>query len=130
MPLWSSSAAPAVSSRANHSAQDFPVRRATASLLTPTACSMGRSLAGVSRTTFAGAAFTAAAEAVLPGLAFAARATTGAGLADFDAIALAGDVLAVAALGALTFGAIALGAAAFGPVALGAAAFGAVALTG
>src|SRR5437868_11269630 len=95
MPRWSSVAAPALSSTANQSSQVLPVRRATASVLTPAASLMLLRAGFLGR--LAGAA--AGAAAALADLALAAIAGAAAFVAALLAAAiLSGDAaLAVAA---------------------------------
>src|SRR5687768_562414 len=90
MPRWSSVAAPAESSTSNQSSQLLPVRRATASVLTPAASLMllragfltGGSTAGVS-------AF---------GAGFTALPLGATGLAPLEAVALVGAAVTAAGL--------------------------------
>src|SRR3954471_8939459 len=98
MPRWSSVAAPALSSTANQSSQVLPVRRATASVLTPAASLMllragffgAGGAAGAGALALAGAAgFVAAAG--LPGVTtLAAAAVFGGGASFTRAVTLSG----------------------------------------
>src|SRR5262245_29592128 len=96
MPRWSSVAAPAESSTSNQSSHVLPVRRATASVLTPAASLM---LLRAGRLAGAGASVTGAA---LTGAALTGAALTGAALtgAAFVALALLGAALAAMGLSA------------------------------